>query len=79
MMIQGKHECEECSKAFEWYYLVPQHIDSPSFQAHFIPQNKTSIKQVIQQDEKRLPIKASIHCPKCDKLNIFKVETDGSH
>lgn len=74
MMLEGKHKCEECEKSFEWYYLVPQHIDSSSFQAHFIPENKTSIKNVIEQDEKRIPKKATIHCPKCDKLNIFEVK-----
>jgi|GEM_PF-2866346 len=80
MLIEGKHICRYCNEAFEWFYLVPQKYNSSRLMdVETIPNNKVGIYYVIKSVEKDgyiLPLKATIYCPKCGKLDELEIKYD---
>lgn len=73
-MIEGTCKCEKCGENYEWYYIVPDNINSSMYHVHVIPQDKEKVYQVLEKTEDRVPTKVSVYCPKCDILNTFDVE-----
>ncbi|MDN4862809.1 hypothetical protein [Priestia megaterium] len=75
IILEGKHTCEECNKEFEWFYLVPEHMDSRSFEVARIPKGKQGVR-VIEEDKNRMPITISAYCADddCGTPNTFKID-----
>ncbi|MEC0275485.1 hypothetical protein [Peribacillus frigoritolerans] len=74
MLIEGKHNCQDCNNDFEWYYQVPQHYDGV-LRAHVLPKNKVAIS-ANTRNEDRTPINVSAYCPsdECGYPNTFDVD-----
>ncbi|MGG0483062.1 hypothetical protein ABEY65_06650 [Priestia aryabhattai] len=75
MILEGKHTCEDCNKEFEWFYVVPEHMDSRTYGVVKIPKGKQGVR-VIEADKNRMPITVSAYCPvdECGYPNTFKIE-----
>ncbi|WP_238906646.1 hypothetical protein [Clostridium sp. YIM B02506] len=77
MRIGGEHTCKVCKRGFEWYYVVPQRINSNKFDVETITKDKMRLYEVyesVERDGYKFPKKASVYCKFCDNLNHIEIE-----
>lgn len=45
MLHEGEHECVDCEKVFEWFYIEAEDARNSSYTVHMIPE----VKRVFQK------------------------------
>lgn len=75
-VVEQTHECDDCGKEFEWYYLVPTEVGS-GLRAHWIPKDKQPVQSVlnsVKEGGRKIPTEVLVTCPKCYKENKITVK-----
>jgi hypothetical protein len=69
MKITNTCICKKCSNPTDWMIILPQHINSQSYQVHVIDRKRADYTKV---DKNNYVI--TLRCSHCDELNSFDYE-----
>lgn len=78
MKIERKGNCKNCTRKFEWFYIVPQRCGSV-LEVEVISKDKAGVYNVLESIENngyKMPLMVTVYCPHCGCLNEIKVEYD---
>lgn len=72
--IIGWIKCQDCGQVNEWYYHIPDNIESISYHVHKIDGNKVSA--TITEGTRIEPKEFKVRCKNCGYPNFLKYKDE---